>query len=88
MPKQDAYNAAIRIAVEQLTEIDLKERCQNLGVSIRENGMIDLRAFARDLYVRPTDFQVFRAETDETVKSSDRILVLHYLLCDSPISLT
>lgn len=88
MPKQDAYNEAIRVAVEQLTGIDFNERCQNLGVSIRENGMIDLRAFARDLSVRQTDFQVFHAETDEPAKSSDRILVLHYLLCDSPISLT
>ncbi len=88
MSKQIAQNEAIRLAVEKLKHIDLTARCQSLDLAVSDNGNVHLRAFGMDLILHQSDFQLIKADTGELAKPSDRILVLHYLLHDTPIALT
>jgi hypothetical protein len=88
MSKQAAQEEAIRLAVTQLHDVDLSARCPILGLPVPENGRMCFRAFGMDLILQPPDFQLIKAETGEPAKLSDRVLVLHYLLCDSPVVLT
>ena len=88
MSKQTGHEEAIRIAVEKLQNIDLDTRCVNLGLAKPRNGIVRLRAFGTDMVLRQSDFRLFPLGSDEPAKSVDRILVLHYLLCDLPIHVT
>jgi hypothetical protein len=88
MSKQIAQKEAIRLAVAELRNIDLTARCPFLGLSVSENGTVRLRVFGTDLLLRQTDFDLLKADTGEPAKPGDRILVLHYLLCETPLSLT
>lgn len=88
MSLQDAKKESIRLAIAELRKIDLVVRCPSLGLSVPENGVIPLRAFGTDLILQQSDFELISADTGEPMKSSDRILILHYLLCDSPIHVT
>jgi hypothetical protein len=88
MSKQLAQKEAIRLAVAKLKDVDLTTRCSSLGLSAPKNGIVHLQAFGTDLMLQQSDFQLIKADTGEPAKLSDRVLVLHYLLCDSPIILT
>jgi hypothetical protein len=88
MSKQIAQNEAIRLAVEELKHVDLTVRCACLGLSVPEDEVVRLRAFGMDMLLYPADFHLITADTGEPVKPGDQILVLHYLLCESPIVLT
>lgn len=88
MSKHTAQEEAIRLAIEKLKDVDLTSRCSLLGLPLPENGVAHLRAFGMDLILQPPDFQLIKAATGEPAKLSDSILVLHYLLCESPIALT
>jgi len=88
MSKQIAQKEALRLAIAELENVDLTARCSSLGLPVPENGSVGLRVFGTDMILQQSDFQLIKAETGEPAKSSDCILVLHYLLCDSPISLT
>jgi hypothetical protein len=88
MSKQIAQQEALRLAIEKLENVDLTARCSSLGLSAPENGIVCLRVFGSDMIFQQADFQIIKAETGEPAKLSDRILVLHYLLCESPINLT
>ena len=88
MPKKSSYEAAIRAAVEKLKKIELTERCNRLGLPEPQGGIIKLRAFGTDMVLRLSDYQLILADSGLPAKISDRILVLHYLLCDLPISRT
>jgi hypothetical protein len=88
MSKKAAQKEALRLAVEKLKHIDLTVRCPSLGLPSPENGTLHFRAFGKDLILRQPDFQLIKAETGEPAKLSDRVLVLHYLLYDSPLTLT
>ncbi len=85
MSKQLAQQEAIRLAVTKLEHVDLTTRCLSLGLSVPQHGTVGLLAFGMNLILHLPDFQLFRADTGEPAKSTDQILVLHYLLCDSPI---
>jgi hypothetical protein len=85
MPKQSGYESAIRVAVEKLRDVELTDRCTRLGLSKSQDGILKLRAFGTDMVLRLSDFQLIMVESDKPAKMSDRILVLHYLLCDLPI---
>lgn len=85
MAKKTGYETAVRVAVEKLQTIDLPQRCRQLGLELPQNESLNLRAFGTDMALRLSDFQLFPAGSQEPVKVSDRILVLHYLLCDVPI---
>ncbi len=88
MPKKTGYEAAIRAAVEKLRKIDLAHRCSSLGLSKPQDGILRLRAFGTDMMLRLSDYQLILADSGQPAKISDRILVLHYLLCDFPIPVT
>ena len=88
MPKETGFAEAIRLAVEQLRDVDLPARCANLGLPEPQQGVIKLRAFGEDMVLRESDFQLFSAGSETPAKSADRILLLHYLLCEMPLHIT
>jgi hypothetical protein len=81
-----SYESAVHAAVEKLWKIELAERCTGLGLPEPQDGFIKLRAFGTDMMLRLSDYQLILANSGQPEKISDRILVLHYLLCDLPIS--
>jgi len=86
LPKESAHQDAIRQAVSKLTDVNLAKRCVSLGLAIPDNnGEIHIRVFGTDASLRQTDFQLIIAKTKKPAKTTDQILVLHYLLCDLPI---
>ena len=85
MSKQVAQKEALRLAIAELKNIDVTARCVSLGLSPPENGILRLRAFGTNLILQQPDFQLIKTDTGEPAKPGDRILVLHYLLCDSPL---
>jgi hypothetical protein len=85
MPKKSGYESAVRAAVEKLEKIKLTERCNRLGLPEPQDGIIKLRVFGTDMRLRLLDYQLILADSEQPAKISDRILVLHYLLCDLPI---
>jgi hypothetical protein len=85
MSKKTGYEAAIAEAVEKLQNIDMESRCAKLGLPGPQQELLKFRAFGTDMILQLPGFQLVRADTGKPVKVSDRILVLHYLLCDFPI---
>jgi hypothetical protein len=85
MTWETAYEEAIRIAVEKLREVDIANRCRALSLPEPQGGSMHLRAFGVDMVLLLSDFRLFKAATGEPVKPGDRILMLHYLLCDLPL---
>ena len=85
MTRTDAYETAVGLAVETLRDVDLDQCCPALGLPLPQQGKMDFRAFGRDLTLTFPDFQLYFAGNQEPVKVSDRILVLHYLLCPIPV---
>lgn len=88
MSKKTGYEATIRAAVEKLRDIDLPGRCAGLGLPKPHEDRLEFRAFGTGMVLRLPDFELFQAGTDTPAKVSDRVLVLHYLLCDLPIPAT
>ncbi len=88
MPKRSGYEAAVRTAVEKLGKVDLADRCARLGLPKPQDGILKLRTFGMDMILRMSDFQLILVDSDKPAKISDRILVLHYLLCDLPVHQT
>ncbi len=86
MSKQDAQQEAIRQAVEKLKLIDLPTRCALLKLPAPENGKIDLRAFGTDFELITGTFKLFIKATGKPAKETDRILILHLLLCELPLT--
>lgn len=87
MSKQHAYGESIRLAVGRLEQINLVEHCQRLGLPVPDQGTVHFRIFGMNVTLRESDFQILKADSDEPVKPSDRILVLHYLLHEAPLTL-
>jgi Domain of unknown function (DUF3786) len=88
MPKKDAYHTAVRFAIEKLNTVDLPTRCRNLGLPQPQSEELCFRAFGEDVVLRLKDWQLFPKGSQEPVKIFNRILVLHYLLCDLPVVFT
>lgn len=87
MSKQDGLIEATKIAKEKLLNgVDIKERCAALGL-LWKDGVISLRAFGNDIKIRASDFKMALAD-GQSVKISDQVLFLHYLLCDMPVKPT
>ena len=88
MSKQSGHEASIRLVIEKLRKVNLAVRSSDLGLSEPQNGILQIRAFGTDMTLRLPGFQLFFADSDKPVESSDHILVLHYLLCDLPLHQT
>jgi hypothetical protein len=86
MSKQDAQREAILQAVEKLQPIDLLARCALLKLPAPENGQLALRAFGTDYILKTGTFDLLDAKTGSVAKEVDRILLLHLLLCEVPLT--
>jgi len=85
MSKAEAQIEAAARAVEQLQLVDLPARCALLKLPAPENGKVSLRAFGIDFELTTDTFELFIRESGQPAKGADRILVLHFLLCDLPL---
>lgn len=88
MSKHSAYETAVNLAIDKLRTIDLESRCPALGLPLPHDNHISFRAFGVDTALDMDDFRVVNTGTGEELKISDRILILHYLLCDVPVVFT
>lgn len=88
MSKKAAQEEALRLALEKLENVDLTTRCPLLGLPLPEHETLHFRAFGMDLLLQQPDFPLLKADSGEPAKLSERVLVLHYLLYDSPLVLT
>ena len=86
MSKQIAQREAIRQAVEKLQLIDLQARCALLKLPAPENGQITLRAFGTNFTLTTDTFELLDVKTGSAAKEVDRILMLHLLLCEYPLT--
>lgn len=85
MSKSDAQRDAVARAVEKLRGVDLATRCAQLKLPQPENGMLKFRAFAIDFELNIETFELVKKPSGDPAKESDRILILHLLLCDHPL---
>ena len=88
MSKVDGQLEAIKLAVEKLSGVDLTVRCRNLGLPEPVNGEVKFRAFGSDFILRIDSLELLKAKDRSPAKDADRIIVLHYLLCDLPVAET
>jgi len=86
MPKSEAYETAVTLAIEKLRKTDLSSRYASLGLPQPQQGELRFRAFGEDMVLHLSDFQVFLSGSGTPVKIGDRILILHYLLCEIPVT--
>jgi hypothetical protein len=85
--KQLAEAEAARLAAASLASVDLSARCRLLGLSEpAADGRLAIRLFGQDVQIVPPAFDVIAAVTAQPVKTGDRILALHYLQHDLPVS--
>ncbi|MDD5704625.1 MAG: DUF3786 domain-containing protein [Kiritimatiellae bacterium] len=86
--KEEALALAIKLAVDRLAEkSDLPARCARLGLSdpAAADGTVHLPFLGRTLALRPPVFAASVLETGLAAKPADRLLALHYLLCDTAV---
>ncbi len=88
MPKSDAYDAAIALAIGALAEVDLAARCAPLGLPPFEGDRLRARMFGMDVVFQRGDFAVLRQEDGSPVKPADRIFFLHYLMTQATVEKT
>jgi len=87
MSQQSAQQEAIRLAISRLANLNINSQCQSLGLPQPDsNGFIRFRAFGENMILETRKFELRFAETAAPAKSSDLILLLHYLLCDLPLA--
>jgi hypothetical protein len=92
MSKLEAQQEAIRRAAEDLKKIDLSVRLPLLGMpapSPNQNAL-SLRMLGQDLIMDLGSFDLKFADASPTdspkpAKPGDHILLLHYLLCETPV---
>ena len=70
-------NEAIEIAVDKLKQLD---------APLKLSG--NIRVFGRDMILDPETFTLTLTQDEKPAKPADRLLVLHYLLCDLPVKAT
>jgi hypothetical protein len=86
MSKQDAQLEAIRQAVGRLQQIDLPTRCAALKLPAPVDGCLKLRAFGINFELTTDTFELLVSKTGVPAKEADRILILHLLLCEVPLT--
>ena len=88
MSKQEAITKAIQLAITKLSEVELKSRCERLGFSPAEGDEIYLRIFGSEMVLNIKDFSLTYVSDSlerKPAKPNDKLLLLHYLLCEVPI---
>jgi hypothetical protein len=86
MSKQDAQTEAVRQAVGKLKQVDLPARCAALKLPAPVDGRLKLRAFGIDFELTADTFELLVRKTGAPAKEADRILILHLLLCELPLT--
>lgn len=85
--KSRALQHAIEHAAEKLRGVDLSARCRMLGLpQPQTNGRLVFRMLSKDVELVGENFDAFIAGTDSPLHPSERLLALHYLSCDVPIT--
>jgi Domain of unknown function (DUF3786) len=74
--KTDALNEAIAMALEKLKE---------MNIPAEKTG--NMRVFGKDMILDPADYSL-KTTDGKAAKPADRLLLLHYLLCDLPVKAT
>ncbi|MBW2147585.1 MAG: DUF3786 domain-containing protein [Deltaproteobacteria bacterium] len=82
---QDPYGTALKIALEELGNADMEERCRKAGAvwapRSPQGGVVDLRCLGRGVRIRfPEGY--FEAD-GEAPPQWERVLLLHYLITAS-----
>jgi len=84
--KSDGVNTAIELAIRGLRVADLGPRWSNLGLPEPDDGGVDLRLFGRDARLDTSGWTLTDKASGESVRPADRLLLLHYLECDLPVT--
>jgi hypothetical protein len=89
MSHQSARHKAIQIALEKLAEIDISQRCENLGLDKPDTkGIITLSVFGNDYVFDINKHLLVHSDTGQATRTDDFLLILHYLLCEHPVKKT
>lgn len=91
--QQQATALAIQLAVAKLADrsdpsdpTDLIARCARLGLPPPAGGRVRIPLLGRTLELQPPAFDGVFADTNKPPKSTERLLALHYLTSDFPVS--
>jgi hypothetical protein len=87
MSKQEAQAEAVRLAIAELANVDIKSRTVSLELTTPENTSITLRVFGQDM-VLEKDFELKNQETGKPARADEKILLLHYLRNEFPVKTT
>ena len=85
MSKKAAQEEAVRQAVEKLQGVDIAARCAQLNLPQPESGILKFRAFAIHFELDTETFELVKRPSGDPAKETDRILILHLLLCEQPL---
>ncbi len=88
MSRESGYEAAINLSIEKLRNVDWNTRCTALNLPLPNNTEIRFNAFGKEMELHLDDFQLLLTQSLTPAHVSERILVLHYLMCDAPIQQT
>jgi hypothetical protein len=83
--KAEAKRISVARAVSQLHGIALSERCANLGLPIPAGGVLRFRMFDSEMELDARSFELKDLRRGEHAKADDHILLLHFLLHESPL---
>jgi hypothetical protein len=79
--------AAERAAAEVACIENLADRCANLGLPTPDSdGVLRFDLLKRRVEFRPPDYDGRVVNSDASLHAADRLLVLHYLLCERRLS--
>jgi hypothetical protein len=91
--QQQATALAIQLAVAKLANpadpsdpSGLTSRCARLGLPPPVDGQVHLPLLGRTLELQPPAFEGVFTDTRKPPKPTDRLLALHYLASDAPVS--
>ncbi|MCG3181907.1 MAG: Na(+)-translocating NADH-quinone reductase subunit F [Phycisphaerae bacterium] len=98
--REQALIDAARLAASKLQGVDLAARCATLGLEPPDaDGAVVVPVFGRRVRLAPPDFEAVETEGEgageeparlrlAAKRAADRVLALHYLLCDVPVGPT
>lgn len=85
--KAKALGEAIALARERLAGVDLPSRAAGLGLAApATDGALSLQVFGRTLLLAPPEWTATDAASGAPARDGERLLALHYLLCDTPLA--
>lgn len=85
MSQTQGKEEALRKAISKLSGVNLNDRLPDLGLSLCENDTLRVRAFGQDIDLQTSDWSMSIAGSAKPVGINDRILILHYLGCETPV---